>query len=589
MRNGSQTLRRVLRSGSFDSRYVVDVFYDGQRRMQDAPAYDVTLGEDGTSKVQQSGSLTIIWQDPRGRSIAPQRMEDLLSPFGTTLVLYMIVDAGPVFSERVTMGTFIVSETPSIDTKRWSFQGYSLSKGDRIRLSFKDAFYKVQRNRFDTPGVTPSLSSVYTEIQRLTRLPVTRGDVTDGPIPRALVYEEDRLDAVYELATARNATPYMTSDGTVSLRPYAWGSPLDTITADDAETESVEQVPATYTPWVEQRRNVFPNPRAVPSGSGFGASTLGNTSWVTDMPGGIRTARRWQRSGAGNARAHGLVIGTATPAQSAQTRVRIRLRASAAMSVQVALRNDITSGTNQSTLGQVDIPAGVTEIDLVGPSFAATAGASSGVALVTSSGAVGDSLDVTAVDVGLAPGGDRFDGWSAGDTLVRHRFLGVDHQSASVREARQVVTASRRIPLPPARGTLVGISRGMSAEGVYNRVVVRAQGADAKVLASAEITEGVLRAENAGGSDSPFGRVPYFISSQFIVNEGQALDVVRVQLPRVGRPQAIVLDIEETVNPLREVGDVLRVQRSGESFLARVQSIKRGSAKTQMTRVVVAA
>lgn len=375
--NTSQLLA-VLARGGFDIRWVCDVYYDGVRQLADVQVLAPKLTEDGTAKVQQSGSLTIIYQDRMGVSIAPEGVEDILSPFGTTLLLYMIVTDGPKFEERVPMGVFVISDTPSIEALKWRWRGRNLSKGDRIQLAFKDSFYKVLRNRFDVPGVTPSLTSTYDEIQRLTRLTVTRNvAVPDGTIPRALVYEEDRLDAVYELAKARDAVPYMLADGSVSLRPNVWGAPVDTISAANVE---------------EHKRT----------------------------------------------------------------------------------------------------------------------------------------------------------------------------------------------------GTLIGVRRGMSADGVYNRVVVRASGQGAGVLASGEITEGPLRASNAGGADSPFGRVPYFLSSQLVTTQAQAANEVAKWLPRVSRPQATVLEIEEIINPLREVGDVLTVKRLGEQFLARVVKVQRTDAKTQKTSVVVA-
>lgn len=379
MRYGSPALKGVLAGASFDTRWVADVFYDGQRKIQDAPVVDISYDEDGTSKIQQSGSMTIVWQDARGASIAPVNVEDVLSPFGTTVTLYLLVTAGPSFTERVTLGTFSITETPSVETTRWRWLGLARSKGDRIKVQFKDAFYKVQRNRFDAPSVSPSLLSVYGELQRLTQLPVTRSPlVLDAALPNAVVYEEERLDAVYEVATALDAVPYMTSDGTLSLRPNAWGPAVDTIEAADAS-----------------------------------------------------------------------------------------------------------------------------------------------------------------------------DG-------------------------------------PTQRGTLLRVSRGMSADGVYNRVVVRSSGQDAQVLGEAEISEGVLRAQNLDGSASPFGRVPLFMSSQFITTPSQAIPAARAQLGRVSRPQAVVLEIEEIINPLREVGDVVNVLRRGEKYAARVRSVARSAAKSQTTTVVMA-
>src|SRR5690606_12996792 len=108
------------------------------------------------------------------------------------------------------------------------FEGRTITTGSVIDVTFKDRFLRVKDDRFDVPGVPPSLTSVYDELARLTGLQITR-TVADEPITRSVAYEEDRLKAIYDLAALLDSTPYMTSDGTLSLRPKTPGAPVDTL------------------------------------------------------------------------------------------------------------------------------------------------------------------------------------------------------------------------------------------------------------------------------------------------------------------------------------------------------------------------
>jgi hypothetical protein len=371
MRYGSQALKDVLRLGSFDKRYVADFFYNGVRQIQDAPITQPRFDGSGSSLVQETGSFTVVYQDDFAREVSPSAIGDLFSPFGTQVAISVIITDGPGFTERIPMGLYLVSETPSIITQRYLFNGALVTKGDLITVSIKDLFYGVQRDRFQIPGSPPDLTSVWREFQRLTRLPVTN-TITDSVITAAVAYQEDKLQAVYDLATVLDATACMLSDGTASMRPNVWPAPVDTL------------------------------------------------SWGDD-------------------------------------------------------------------------------------------------------------------------------------------------------------------------GTLVNAGKGMSNDLVYNMVVVRSYNSTTgdAVLATAEITSGPLRTQNADGSRSPYGRVPYFYSSPFITTAAQAQAYANRTLPRVSQLRSVAVKLTEVFNPLREVGDVITVKRLGESFIGRVTDISRSDSGTQDTTVAV--
>ena len=375
MRASTTAMKGAL-SSSFDWRWVADLFVDGVRVLQDAPITNVRLRDDSTALVQSSGSFTIAYQDVFAKTIAPAAIGDLLSPFGTRVSLSVLVTVGAL-QERIQMGWYLISDTPSIVAQMFLFKTALLSKGDLIDVNVKDLFSGIQRDRFNVPGSPPSLTSVWAEVQRIAEIPVTRM-IADGPISATVAYQVDKLQAVYDLALVLDATACMLSDGTLSMRPIAW-------------------------------------------------------------------------------------------------------------------------------------PA---------------------------------SVDVLA-------GGDG--------------------------------------------GALVRVGKAMANDTVYNAVVVRSANTanGSAVLASAEIASGPLRTRNSDGSPSPYRRVPYFYSSQYITTEAQAVAYAEAWLPRVSQLRSVAVKVTELFNPLRELGDVITVKRyaSGvvfEQFDGRILSIDRsGGAPTQDLLVAV--
>lgn len=231
MRFGTPGLTDILK-GAFNKRYVADVFSDGSRVLQDVPIINPRFDDDSTSLVQGTGSCTVIYQDDFAREISPSDVGDVFSPFGTQIAVSVIITAGAGFTERIPLGLYLVSETPSIITTRYVFNGGLVSKGDQIDLNLKDLFYGVQRDRFNVPGSPPNLTSVWRESQRLTGLTITN-TITDGPITATVAYQEDKLQAVYDLATVLDATACVLSDGTQSMRPNVWPAPVDVLSWGD--------------------------------------------------------------------------------------------------------------------------------------------------------------------------------------------------------------------------------------------------------------------------------------------------------------------------------------------------------------------
>jgi hypothetical protein len=373
MRFGSDALKSGL-DGAFNKRYMVDVVANGARVLQDVPVINPQFTDASTSQVQFTGSCTIVYQGDFAESVAPSGIGDTFAPFGTQLVVSVLTEVGPGLQERTVLGTYLLTDTPSIRTTRFKFNGAVVADGDLIDLTLQDLFAGVQRDRFDAPGTAPNLSSVWNEYQRLTGLPVTKS-VADGVIPASVAYQEDKLQACYDLATVLDAVAYVTPSGAASMRPNVWPAAVDDLfTADVADG-----------------------------------------------------------------------------------------------------------------------------------------------------------------------------------------------------------------------GTLVDVVPHLSNTAVYNAVVVRGTAPDGStiVLATAEVTDGPLRTKNADGSLSPYRRVPYYYTSQYITTQAQAQAYADTWISRVSRLRSLTYDLTETFNPLREVGDVLNVYRLGQSFTARITDIRRDSGVTQAVTVTV--
>lgn len=139
-------------------------------------------------------------------------------------------------------------------------------------------------------------------------------------------------------------------------------------------------------------------------------------------------------------------------------------------------------------------------------------------------------------------------------------------------------------------GTLIGAPRAMKNDTVYNRIVVF--DAAGNILGQAQLTTGPLRATNPDGSLSPYGVVPFHYSSPLITTAAQANAWAAANLPRVSTLRAQTVVVTEVFNPLRDLGDVVLVQRvaSGvvvESFTGRVVNIARDQGHTQQTTLAV--
>lgn len=227
MRFGSPELESVL-SGPFDSHYVADLYYNGERRIAGLPITRPRFGEDGGADIQHSGSCTVVWSDEFATSMSPAFLTDPLAPFGAQLVVYSVVTAGPFF-ERVEFGRFEITDVPSARDEMMKFRGEWLTTGSVVELELKDLFYGVSQESFDVPSSPSDLASTWRELGVLTDFPLIR-NMDDVPITRSVLYPDSKLDAVYDLARVMlDAVPHLTANGSLTVRPNTWPAPVSVI------------------------------------------------------------------------------------------------------------------------------------------------------------------------------------------------------------------------------------------------------------------------------------------------------------------------------------------------------------------------
>lgn len=213
-------LALILRVGGFQFSWVADVIVDGDRVLQDLPLEDVKLVSDGTAKIRNQGTCTIVYSDQLGATAVPDDITSWFTPYATFLVIsYVVSLAG--FSERVTRGRFKIVGVSDPQESRVTFRDQVLSIGSRLTLTLADDFAVTDRERFIAPSSPADLSSVWAEIGRISGLPLNR-TVADSDINRAVTYQESRIDALFDLAAILDGLPYMNPAGLVTIQPRVW-------------------------------------------------------------------------------------------------------------------------------------------------------------------------------------------------------------------------------------------------------------------------------------------------------------------------------------------------------------------------------
>jgi len=220
MIGASEEIAALVRSGGYQLAYVADVIVDGERVLTGIALNDPQLLWNRDAKVRATGRCVVHYSDEWGTSIVPEDVTSWFTPYATLLDISAQLTAG-AFSENVLLGSLKIIRVTDPQDFRKPFQGRYISLGSSVGLQLADRFRVTDRERFPVPSGPSELSSVWDEIGRLTLLPLLR-NVDDVPISRAVTYKENRLDAVFDLATMLSGVPYVNPYGQVQIEADAW-------------------------------------------------------------------------------------------------------------------------------------------------------------------------------------------------------------------------------------------------------------------------------------------------------------------------------------------------------------------------------
>lgn len=233
MRPASDELREAL-AYSFELTFSADLWYDNERRIEGLRVLDPSIVADSRRDIEMGGTLSLVWADDSGRSIEPATAGDLLAPFGSRLVVFAVVNVGGR-DERIQLGDFSIVSVPSVDGHPYMWGAQQIHAGQVVNVVVQDRTIEVRRDRFTQLSQPSQLDSVYSELASLTGFPIRR-TLPDAPITRSVVYEEDRLNVVQDLAEIIGGRAFMDWDGALTVRPLQAGPPVAELAMGDLGT-----------------------------------------------------------------------------------------------------------------------------------------------------------------------------------------------------------------------------------------------------------------------------------------------------------------------------------------------------------------
>lgn len=231
MRTLSAGMLDALAGSVPDARLTVAAWYDGTLREPSLPVSTWDIRWDGAENTLVQGQATITVADPTGR-LAPWGFDEPLSAAGSRLLMTFRCGV-----EAVDLGWFTISDNQP--TEQWRIVGPALqwvSGGASIPVQADDLTLEVRDSEFLAPEAPPSGATVVSEIKRLLAgiCPVMIADgVTDAAVPSSIVYKDDRLAAVQDLARVVNSRYRMTGSGFLEVYPLTKTAPVWTIQGGD--------------------------------------------------------------------------------------------------------------------------------------------------------------------------------------------------------------------------------------------------------------------------------------------------------------------------------------------------------------------
>lgn len=226
VRPAAAGLDRVL-AGSHRSHFTVRVFrgWNGSSDVE-VPLESGRLNFDATREVCGSGSATLALVDASGRSRAPSRVGDALSPYNNWAVVTCHITAGR-YRSSTELGRFAIGRPRPGVRGRARVSRSARTFAETVSVQLDDAFLGTKAEPID--GVLQSTVGrlMREELSDLLGLPVVAPDQTT--VDALIEYPEDRLQAAYDLVQLAGGEPFMRWDGAVGIRPNAWPAPCFTL------------------------------------------------------------------------------------------------------------------------------------------------------------------------------------------------------------------------------------------------------------------------------------------------------------------------------------------------------------------------
>lgn len=227
-----ETLKALIGSRTGD-KMVFRVWYNGELALRDELIVsDWSLVHDGDERQNVQGTLNLTVKDPDGK-LSPWAYSDPLAVGGSRIQAFYQVGG----AEEVPQGWYRISKNSSEES--WQFRvvkenGYRdpgssipdnyrltpISTGASIPLTANDLTIEVDRDRFLAPeqpqGESPTVRS---EIERLVgdTLPIVYTNFTDSPVPKTVVWDDNRMEAVINLLDLAGASFRMTGAGELEV------------------------------------------------------------------------------------------------------------------------------------------------------------------------------------------------------------------------------------------------------------------------------------------------------------------------------------------------------------------------------------
>lgn len=190
----------------------------------DVEAWSVSW--DVTRQIQGQATLTVA--DPE-RKLAPWSMGDLLAPGGSRVALAWISGTSGM---RVPLGRWRIRGADPEEQWRVMDAGQSavsVASGGRVVLKLdEDAMATPVIERMDAETVRSGATRLG-EVRRLLSAVGVALDVqgvTDAAVPSGLVYEAERMDAIEDHLTHRDAVYRGGPEGALEVLPRVGGSPV---------------------------------------------------------------------------------------------------------------------------------------------------------------------------------------------------------------------------------------------------------------------------------------------------------------------------------------------------------------------------